>query len=106
MRTLAAARGYIERERLREGFSHLVINDSVLEQLGPAVNAGKAVFLYGAPGNGKTVIAEGMGRTLGGDMYIPYALDVDGHTVTMFDPNTHDSLEADVEATSVITTKP
>ena len=61
MRGLREARGYIERERLRRGFSHLVISDDVLEQLGPAVNAGKAVFLYGSPGNGKTVIAEGWG---------------------------------------------
>ena len=36
----------------------------------PAVNAGKAVFLYGPPGNGKSVIAEGMGRSLGGDMSV------------------------------------
>ena len=57
----AAARVYIDRERLRQGFSHLIISDQVLEQLGPAVNAGKAVFLYGPPGNGKTVIAEGLG---------------------------------------------
>ena len=79
MTALPAARGYIDRERLRQGFSHLIIGDEVLEKLGPAVNAGKAVFLYGPPGNGKTVIAEGMGRTLGGDMYMPHAIDVDGH---------------------------
>jgi len=102
MRTLAAARGYIDRERLREGFSHLIINDQVLEQLGPAVNAGKAVFLYGPPGNGKTVIAEGLGRALGGDMYMPHAIDVDGHTLTMFDPINHESLETESEAGSVI----
>ena len=95
MRALAAARGYIDRERLRQGFSHLIISDEVLEQLGPAVNAGKAVFLYGPPGNGKTVIAEGMGRALGGDMYMPHAIDVDGQTITMFDPINHESLEDD-----------
>ena len=106
MRTLAAARQYIDRERLREGFSHLVINDQVLEQLGPAVNAGKAVFLYGPPGNGKTVIAEGLGRALGGDMYMPHAIDIDGHVITMFDPINHESLEADAEASSVISIAP
>jgi DNA-binding PadR family transcriptional regulator len=58
MKALAAARGYIDRDRLRAGFSHLIIADNVLEQVGPAVNAGKAVFLYGPPGNGKTVIGE------------------------------------------------
>jgi DNA-binding PadR family transcriptional regulator len=106
MKALAAARGDLDRERLRQGFAHLVIADNILEQLGPAVNAGKAVFLYGAPGNGKTVIAEGMGRMLGGDMYIPYAIDVDGHTMTMFDPIAHESLEGDEDRTSVIAVEP
>ncbi len=106
MRTLAAARGYIDRERLRAGFEHLIINDQVLEQLGPAVNAGKAVFLYGPPGNGKTVLAEGLGRALGGDMYMPHAIDIDGHVMTMFDPINHESLEDDAEASSVISIAP
>jgi hypothetical protein len=102
MRRLAAARGYIDRERLKKGFTHLIVDDDVLEKLGPAVNAGKAVFLYGPPGNGKTVIADGMGRTLGGDMYMPYALDIDGQIVTLFDPIVHESLEAEAEGSSVI----
>jgi hypothetical protein len=102
MHALAAARGYLDRERLRQGFSHLIVGDHVLEQLGPALNAGKALFLYGPPGNGKTVIAEGLGRTLGGDMYMPHAIDVDGHTVTMYDPINHESLEADEDTSSVI----
>ena len=94
------ARGYIDRDRLRSGFSHLVISDALLEQLGPAVNAGKAVFLYGPPGNGKTVIAEGMGRALGGDMYVPHAIDVDGQIITIFDPINHETLERHEAATS------
>jgi hypothetical protein len=102
MHALAAARGYLDRERLRQGFSHLIVGDHVLEQLGPALNAGKALFLYGPPGNGKTVIAEGLGRTLGGDMYMPHAIDIDGHTVTMFDPINHESLETDEDTSSVI----
>ena len=97
MRALQAARGYIERDRLRAGFSHLIVGDSVLEQLGPAINAGRAVFLYGPPGNGKTVIAEGMGRALGGDMYVPHAIDVDGQIITVFDPINHESLETEGE---------
>jgi SpoVK/Ycf46/Vps4 family AAA+-type ATPase len=106
MRRLSEARGFLDRERLRQGFSHLVVGDQILEQLGPALNAGKALFLYGPPGNGKTVIAEGLGRTLGGDMYMPHAIDVDGHTITMFDPITHESLEADAEMSSVIAVAP
>src|SRR5438552_4148673 len=106
MRAPQQARGYIDRERLRQGFSHLIVADEVLEQLGPAVNAGKSVFLYGSPGNGKTVIGEGMGRALGGDMYIPHALDLDGQVITMFDPINHEPLDAEGEQLSIIRSAP
>jgi hypothetical protein len=109
MKALAAVRGYIDRERLVKGFTELVIGDEILEQLGPAVNAGKAVFLYGPPGNGKTVIGEGMGRTLGGDMYVPHAIDIDGQIITVFDPINHESLDSDNidgEASSLILSAP
>ena len=66
------------------------------------MNANKAVFLYGSPGNGKTVIGEGLGRAIGGDMYMPYALDVDGYIVTMYDPITHESLETESAPSSII----
>ena len=102
MKVLAAGRQFIDRERLRQGFSHLIISDHVLEQLGPAVNAGKAVFLYGPPGNGKTVIAEGLGRALGGDMYIPWALDIDGQVITIFDPVNHEKLEDETTGSILI----
>ena len=101
MRAVQAARGYLTRDRLAGGFSHLVISEDLLDQLGPSVNAGKAVFLYGPPGNGKTVIAEGIGRTLGGDLYVPYAIDVDGQTVTLYDPICHESLDTE-EAASIV----
>ncbi|MGH9256247.1 MAG: ATP-binding protein [Vicinamibacterales bacterium] len=107
MQALNAMRGYIDQERLRQGFSHLVVNERVLDQLGPAVNANKALFLYGPPGNGKTVIAEGMGRAAGGDMYVPYALDIDGAIITVYDPAGHESLEADdPDPLTVIATAP
>ena len=106
MRALQRVRGYIDRERLRQGFSHLIVADEMLEQLGPAVNAGKAVFLYGPPGNGKTVIGEGMGRALGGDMFIPYAIDLDGQIITMFDPINHEPLDTEPAAMSIITAVP
>jgi hypothetical protein len=106
MHALVASRGYIDRQRLRQGFAHLVVDDALLEQLGPAVNANKAVFLYGPPGNGKSVIAEGMGRAVGGDMYMPYAIDVDGHIITMYDPITHESLETEPAASSLIAEAP
>jgi hypothetical protein len=92
-----AARGYIDRDRISRGFSNLIVDPALFEKLGPAINAGKAVFLYGAPGNGKTVLGEGMGRALGGDLYIPFALDVDGQIITVFDPINHEPIEPESE---------
>jgi hypothetical protein len=103
-RTVAAARGFIDRERLSRGFEHLIVDDDILEQVGPALNAGKALFLYGPPGNGKTVIADGMGRALGGDLYVPHAIDVHGHTMTFFDPVNHEPLDSDEGDGSVVAT--
>ena len=106
MRALSMARGYIDRERLREGFAHLVVPERILEQLGPAVNANKAVFLYGPPGNGKSVIGDGLGRTIGGDMYMPHAIEVDGQIITMYDPVNHQAIEDEAASTSVIAAEP
>jgi hypothetical protein len=90
-------RGFLDRARLREGFAHLIVGPDTLDQLGPAVNSGKAIFIYGPPGNGKTVLAEGVGRALGGDMFVPHAIDIDGQVITMFDPVNHVMLEAPVD---------
>src|SRR4026209_926624 len=60
------ARPYLDRTTLAAGFEHLVVGHEMLDLLGPAVNSGKALFLYGAPGNGKAVFAEGIGKALGG----------------------------------------
>jgi hypothetical protein len=89
VRASMAARPWVDRSRLSTGFGHLVVGDGMLDMLGPAVNSGKALFLYGAPGNGKTVVAEGIGRALGSDLHVPHAIDVDGQTITMFDPVNH-----------------
>ena len=97
MMALAAERPRIDQERVAEGFSHLVVEPAMLNQLGPAISAGRAVFLYGAPGNGKSVMGEGIGRVLGGDIYIPHALDVDGQVISVFDPVTHQARERDDE---------
>jgi hypothetical protein len=102
VRACMAAKGPVDSECLMGGFEHLVVSRGMLDQLGPAVNSGKALFLYGAPGNGKTVVAEGIGRALGTEMYIPHALDVDGQVITMFDPVNHVRAVSASESVSVI----
>jgi len=102
VRAAMAARPYLDRTILSTGFTDLVVGTPMLDQLGPAVNSGKALFLYGAPGNGKTVIAEGIGRSLGGEMHVPFAIDVDGQVITMYDPVSHQKMGEGTGPHSVI----
>jgi predicted ATPase with chaperone activity len=81
------------RARIREAFSHLVINDRVLDQLGPAINARHSMFVYGPPGNGKTVISQAIRDVLGGEIAVPHAIEVEGSIIRIFDPVMHEELE-------------
>ena len=104
VRACMAARPYVKKETLATGFESLIVNKTMFDQLGPAVNSGKSLFLYGAPGNGKTVVAEGIGRALGDSMHIPHAIDVDGQTITMYDPVNHQPMaQPDAGTQSVVT---
>ena len=80
------------RRQVKDAFGHLVLSDRVLDQLGPAINAGHSLFVYGPPGNGKTVIAQGIRNVLPGDMWIPHAIEVDGSLIQVFDPVNHERL--------------
>jgi len=84
---------HVTQEVLREGLSHLVLEDGLFEVLGPAVNSSKSIFLYGHPGNGKTAIAEAVSQMLGGTIFIPHAVEVDGQIITVFDPVHHEVIE-------------
>jgi hypothetical protein len=75
--------------RVREAFSDLLTPDSVSDRIGPSIRSGSALFLFGAPGNGKTVIAERISRVLNDPVYIPHAVEVDGAIVKLFDPLVH-----------------
>src|SRR5687768_7774027 len=103
VRACMASRPYVDRDCLAKGFSDLVVNKAMFDQLGPAVNSGKSLFLYGAPGNGKTVVAEGIGRALGTEMFVPHAIDVDGQIITTFDAVNHQPMDSAAEPFSVVT---
>jgi predicted ATPase with chaperone activity len=83
----------VTREAIKRAFSHLVISDRVLDQLGPAIAAWHSLFVYGPPGNGKTVISEAIRNILVGDIAIPHALSIDGHVVGMLDPVIHERVD-------------
>jgi predicted ATPase with chaperone activity len=87
------------RDDLERAFSDLLINEQIYASLGPAINSGRGLFLYGAPGNGKTSIAERITSCFGGTVWVPYAIYVSGELITFYDPENHVAVESDGGAT-------
>jgi hypothetical protein len=85
-----------EPQDLHRAFGDLLLSDHMLERLGPAMNSGRGLFLYGAPGNGKSSIAERVTRAFGEHIWIPRAIGIDGEIIRLYDPVNHE--EAPVDA--------
>ncbi len=80
----------VHQRQLRKALAHLVFNEQTFEQIGPAINSGRSIFLFGPPGNGKTSVAEAIGSLLmQGDIYIPVAVEVEGQIIKVFDDVNH-----------------
>jgi MoxR-like ATPase len=93
----------VTNQAIRGAISHLVVSEKTLNHIGPAVNSGTSIFLYGPPGNGKTSIARAIGNLiLRESMYIPYAIYVDGQVVKMYDSVNHELAE-DEQSTPQVT---
>ena len=91
----------ITRTRVREAFQHLVLSERVLDQVGPAIGAAHSMFVYGPPGNGKTVIAQAIRGLLDGELAVPHALEVEGNIIRLFDPVNHEPLESPAASMSL-----
>ena len=78
---------------LKDAFRHLVVEQDILSQIGPAVNASKSFLIYGQPGNGKTALAESLFRVDTSLIYMPYAIESQGNIVQLYDPIYHQKIE-------------
>ena len=81
-------------KELEDAFADLLLDKKMLERLGPAVNAGRGMFLYGSPGNGKTSIAERVVKCFGSEIWIPRTLIIDSQVVRLFDPVLHEVVKS------------
>lgn len=79
-----------KRDELLHAFKDLLIDKRMLTKLGPAVNSGRGMFLYGYPGNGKTSIAERITLAFGKYIWIPRAITIDGEIMRIYDPMNHE----------------
>jgi hypothetical protein len=79
----------VTRRSIKEAFSDLVIEESIFNMVGPAVNSGTSMMLFGYPGNGKTSIAERIANLLGDPIFIPKTIEADGAMIKMYDSIVH-----------------
>jgi DNA-binding PadR family transcriptional regulator len=79
----------VDREKVRQAFSGVVVNQRILDQFGAAMNSGRAIFVYGPAGAGKSFIAEKLVGLLSGYVFFPYAIAVDNEVIQVFDPLVH-----------------
>jgi predicted ATPase with chaperone activity len=84
----------VHAEDVKKAFAHLVVDEKMMRQFGTALNSGAPIFLHGPAGTGKTTVAETLSRVVAEDnMWMPYALEVDGQIITIYDPAIHKRAE-------------
>jgi len=93
VRAHSVAQMRIKREHIRQVFDGIVASPAVLDQLGAAMNSGRAIFIHGPAGSGKTYLAERLNGLLNGQVAVPHALLVDGDIIPVYDPVVHASIE-------------
>tara|TARA_R110002094_G_scaffold128101_3_gene121956 strand:- start:897 stop:2147 length:1251 start_codon:yes stop_codon:yes gene_type:complete len=87
----------VSRSQLVGAMGHLVLPDSLLDHLGPAVSAGRSILMYGPPGNGKSSISNGIRDAMGDKVYVPRAIEYAGQVITVYDPIVHSKAEEDTQ---------
>lgn len=87
-----------KRSDLRNAFKDISINESLFESLGPAINSGAGLFLYGEPGNGKSTLAQRITQCFGHEIWIPHAIFEDGQLIKFFDAAYHIQTQDDSDS--------
>ena len=81
-------------EGIRKATAAFTFSDALIEQCGPALNSGRAMLLYGPPGNGKTSVARCMASVFNDVIYVPYSVIIEGQVIRIYDPSIHQAVDA------------
>jgi MoxR-like ATPase len=94
VRKQSVQRVEVRAAQVNRAFAHLVIDRETLNRFGTALNSGSSILLYGPAGVGKTTMAEVLSRVIAeGEVWIPYAVEVEGQIITVYDPSIHRRVE-------------
>jgi MoxR-like ATPase len=83
----------VNRAVMQQALKGIVVTDGLRDRLGAALRSGRALFLYGPAGTGKTFIAGRLRAALAGDILMPHALLVNGFMLRIFDPAAHQEVD-------------
>ncbi len=86
---------------IRAALTDYDVSDDLINQIGPALNSGRAVLLYGPPGNGKTTVAQSFAEVFKSVIYVPYAVMIDGQIMRVFDPSLHHPIAPEAAVPSI-----
>jgi hypothetical protein len=92
----------VTRDQLTSSMGHLILPPDLLDQLGPAVSAGRSILMYGPPGNGKSSISNGVRDALGDQIYVPRAIEYSGQVITVYDPIVHTAIAQETEDSNAL----
>jgi energy-coupling factor transporter ATP-binding protein EcfA2 len=81
-----------EATQIKDALGDLVLPENILDQVGPAIKAGRSILFYGPPGNGKSSIAKRIGRVFSDVIHVPYCIEVEGQIIKIFDPKVHEEV--------------
>ena len=84
-----------QREQLLDAFRDISVDENMFDSLGPAINSGAGLFLYGEPGNGKSTLARRITKCFGQQIWIPRTIIEDGQIIKLFDPSLHRAAQTD-----------
>ena len=83
----------VKAAQLKAAMGDLVVAADMLPALGSAMNSGKAMYLFGDSGTGKTYLAEHLVKTLEGNIWVPHAIFLHGEVIQVYDPVVHHRVE-------------
>ncbi len=92
----------VDQAAIEKAFGDLIISEEFIHRIGPAVNSGRSILLYGPPGNGKTSVAERIGSIFNDTIYIPYCFEVEGQIIKVFDPGIHKRIERKTDGAATL----